>query len=236
MVIAIAVGSIYVFHSCRKSKILLEDILVMTVCITGFAITGAKVLYIFVTYDINTLVTLLKSGNLYFLIDGGLVFLGGLFFGIIGALVGAKISEHKLWEYENSVVPVLPLCHAIGRVGCLLAGCCYGVEYGGFCAVYYSDSLFGLSANRGYFPVQILEATLNVLLFLFLHKQSKKQHNKYELLYQYVFLYACIRFFTETLRGDTIRGIYLGASTSQWISIIIIIVYLFYRNIRKIIK
>lgn len=73
------------------------------------------------------------------------------------------------------------------------------------------------------FPVQLLEALLNFLLFLFLvwiDKWLKKPLSNFGI---YLVLYGAIRFFLEFLRGDLIRGIYI-LSFSQWISLLIVLI------------
>lgn len=219
MAVAVVVGVLYAVRRCRGTGILPEDILILAACSVGMGICGAKLLYLLTAYSLPELAEAFSKGDFHALGESGLVFLGGLVFAVPGAALGAKLSKHKLSEYENYVVPALPFCHAIGRIGCLLAGCCYGVEYEGFAAVHYRNSLFELSPEQGYFPVQALEAFLNLLLFLLLHFRSRKERRPFDLLLLYFTLYAVERFFLEFLRGDAVRGALFGVSTSQWISI-----------------
>ena len=68
----------------------------------------------------------------------------------------------------------------------------------------------------------------------------KKGKCKNKLVFVYMLLYSVVRFSVEFLRGDTIRGVYFGISTSQWISIVLFvlaIIKLFViksKNIKKI--
>jgi prolipoprotein diacylglyceryltransferase len=73
------------------------------------------------------------------------------------------------------------------------------------------------------FPVQLLEASLNLLLFAFLVILLKKGVMKGNLMWIYGSIYPVIRFFDEFLRGDAIRGFVFGLSTSQWISIFVFV-------------
>ena len=69
------------------------------------------------------------------------------------------------------------------------------------------------------FPTPLLEAVLNLILFFFLFLIREKKVLRGALIFVYLLSYAVIRFSIEFLRGDAVRGIWLGLSTSQWISI-----------------
>ena len=106
-----------------------------------------------------------------------------------------------------------------------MTGCCYGKEYS-------IPHHFGIiEIDR--IPVQLIEALAEFVLFIVL-LLIEKIKPKANLLQIYLMSYAVIRFLTEFLRGDDIRGHWLGLSTSQWISIFIIAYYcikMYKRNI-----
>lgn len=108
-------------------------------------------------------------------------------------------------------------------IGCLLAGCCYGIVYDGFGAIHYANAVSGLPYAQGYFPVQLLEAVLNLGVCVILLGKAKRQQKDFDLLFIYLEYYAVVRFFLEFLRGDTTRGIYAGLAISQWISLAILL-------------
>ena len=142
----------------------------------------------------------------------------------MGALLGIRIARADFSTVVRAVVPHIPLAHAVGRVGCVMAGCCHGFAYDGPLALYYPRSVLGLSPTQGYFPVQLLEALLNVLIFLLLRWQEKHAKRAIDLLFSYLGIYAVSRFFLEMLRGDRLRGVWHMLSTSQIISIALLIV------------
>ena len=113
-------------------------------------------------------------------------------------------------------VPAMPLFHAFGRIGCFLAGCCYGKKL--------STPIVIGTIEFARIPVQIIESMAEFILFIVLFILSKKNRD-IDLLRIYLVIYAVIRFADEFLRGDKIRGIYGGVSTAQWISLIILFVY-----------
>lgn len=228
--ICLLLGIVLVFLLCVKSAkkygYNCYDLLIVGGFALLFALPFGSLLYTLVTYSIQEILNYISQGN--FSVFGGLVFYGALIGGIIGSILGIRIAKLDLCISEKIIIPYIPIGHAIGRIGCLLAGCCYGMEYSGPFAIYYSNSITGLLPTQGYFPVQILEALLNICICLILLKARKKTTQKFELLALYSILYGCVRFLLEFLRGDSIRGIYHSISTSQWISLILFVLGILY--------
>ena len=189
---------------------------VMATAVMCAAILGAKLAYIVFSYPggFGGFITDIGNGDLSGL-RGGLVFYGGLILAIPVALAVFKLGHMDAGVYCDSAVPCIPLGHAFGRIGCTLGGCCYGIEYEGFGAIWSVEKGRGISL----FPVQPLEALLNLALFAALVAYTRKRRPGMRTLYVYLAAYGVIRFSLEFLRGDLIRGIYGSLSTSQWISI-----------------
>lgn len=149
---------------------------------------------------------------------GGMVFYGGMAGALLGMVLSARYFGLRAEDFFPIMLPVFPLVHAVGRVGCFAAGCCYGIpaEWG----VVYTESPF---APNGVplIPVQLFEAAVELGIALFLVWYVPRQPSMKQLLGSYFALYAPSRFLLEFLRGDGIRGMALGLSTSQWISMVI---------------
>ncbi len=154
------------------------------------------------------------------ILSNGLVFYGGLF----GALIAMKLYSDRYSiekrSYFDFFVPLIPLFHAFGRIGCFLTGCCHGVESARF-GIAFSHSL---SSENGipYFPVQLLGSLGNLVLCVLLWRFESAHHKEGKSLRLYLGLYAVGRFLLEFLRGDTVRGVFAGLSTSQWISLAVL--------------
>ena len=160
-------------------------------------------------------------------IFGGSVFYGGLLGGMAAGMIYGKIKKLDMLEYSDICTPMIPLFHCFGRIGCFLGGCCYGIESDfGFTA--HGNELVPTLNDVQRFPVQLLEASLNLLLFVALAYMLKKNVCKGKLLAIYLLTYSVIRFFDEFLRGDGYRGYLFGLSTSQIISILIFVGTLIY--------
>lgn len=180
------------------------------------AVVGAKLLFLIVNLD------KLISGELPFLqaFQGGFVFYGGLIGGIIGLFLYVKIYKLNAVKFFEIYATVVPLGHSVGRVGCFLGGCCYGIEYDGFLSCTYDVNIGNTPLGVPLFPVQLVEAALLLcLFFVLLTLYIKKRHLGIQVL-AYGFVYCLLRFGLEFLRGDKERGALLGMSTSQFISLV----------------
>lgn len=217
MAAGLIVASVVGFSRARKLGMDTDALFIVAACSMALALIGAKVLYIIVTYDIALVLQDFLRGDLDKLMETGLVFYGGLIGGIAGAFWGIKLAgaPNTLPQYADVIIPVIPLGHAFGRIGCFFGGCCYGAPYNGLFAVSFPK----VGVLEPVFPVQLLEAGLNCIIFIVLLCYRRRVKNTFGLLSLYLMLYSITRFFLEFLRGDEIRGITKGLSTSQWISL-----------------
>lgn len=223
MVAAVFLVALLTIRDTSKIGIPFEDVLIVGALAVGVGIICGGGLYILVTYSWQQIVSMIQQGDFRFL-NSGIVFYGGLLGGIGGALVGCRLGKRKLAQLVPWIIPYIPWGHAIGRIGCVMAGCCYGVAYDGPLALHYPSAVSRLSPEQGYFPTQLLEAVLNLGLGMLLLYARKKGRQAFDLLFLYLGGYGIIRFCLEFLRGDSVRGVYGWFSTSQWISILLIAV------------
>ena len=176
-------------------------------------------------YDFRELLTALRH------IFGGTVFFGGLIGGLVGGFISAHMMKLPLGEYADMLTPAIPLFHVFGRIGCFLAGCCFGVESNiGFI---FQHSLISVANDVRRMPIQLVESALNLLLFFLLAYLLKKKKLQGRLLPLYIILYSVMRFILEFWRGDGARGFVLGMSTSQFISLILVIGCVLFLAIQK---
>ena len=195
--------------------------LLLSYCMLG-AFVGAKVLYLFVSFPKIEWNRIGEFQYLIYFFNSGFVFYGGVIGAGLGAILAAKLHSIPVYEYTNLYIPILPFAHALGRVGCHLASCCYGVPYDGIGhIIYHAPAVAPVGVSL--FPVQLVEAGLNIILGLFLlHYVLKKRNNLALLLYGGA--YGILRFILEYWRYDiSERGSYYFFSVSQWISIGIVL-------------
>lgn len=221
------------FLFCRRiSRLGLDDneaIIFLLICSAGILLGGhllyaiTNVSYLSLLKDAKSFSDVLSVLQMVF---GGSVFYGGLLGAISAGLITAKVRKLDVVIYSDNLSPIIPLFHSIARVGCFLGGCCYGIESSfGFTA--HGNTLVPQVNDISRFPVQLLEALLNLILAFVMWRlviySQKSGKLRGKLLYIYLMSYAVIRFFDEFLRGDEIRGFIFGLSTSQAISILIFI-------------
>lgn len=183
------------------------------------AYMGAKFLYLWVSRSYIQWDRFFELDYFRMLMAGGYVFYGGLAGGLAGLWLAGKIHRIRIKDYLCACIPILPLAHGFGRVGCGLAGCCYGIPYKGPLAVCYGEAA-GAPLNISLFPVQYLEAGINFILAFILFMLVKTSGIKVKNVFVYLILYSSLRFILEFFRYDSAeRGVWLGISTSQWISV-----------------
>ncbi len=222
--LGIGLAILLTIFNARRTKIDLNDIILVGASILIGGFVGAKLLYFIVEMDsiINMFqVAGINKDTVMNIIQGGFVFYGGFIGGLAALLICAhslKISPRFLMAL---VAPALPLAHAFGRVGCFMAGCCYGIPSEKF-GIAFTQSI-GAPNGIKLFPVQLLEAGLLLILAIIMQLYYRKAKHNHCVIYVYMLIYPVIRIITERFRyDDAERGIYLGLSTSTWISLAIL--------------
>lgn len=168
---------------------------------------------------------------------GGSVFYGGLLGGIAAGLITIRVMKLDKVIYADCIAAVIPLFHFFARIGCFFAGCCYGIPSKFGFITTTNNFIPGLNGVRR-FPVQLLEAAFNLIIFIILFMLLQRAQNKIrgKLLFIYLLLYSAVRFGDEFLRGDAYRGYFFGLSVSQIISIVLFavsVIFLTLDNTRK---
>jgi phosphatidylglycerol:prolipoprotein diacylglycerol transferase len=182
------------------------------------ALIGARGLYIIINFDgyKNNLLDIFKLWN------GGLVFFGGFISAVIATAVFFRVKKMNVWLMADIISPGIALGHAVGRVGCLFAGCCYGKTCQLPFAISFHDPQSLAPLNIDLHPTQIYMIVSNlVLFFILLWLGRNKQFNGIIFL-TYIVLYSLFRFIIEFFRGDD-RGYFIFEyiSLSQGIGLLV---------------
>ncbi len=159
---------------------------------------------------------------------------GGIFYGglIAALLVAAWYIRHKRlpgWQAADAYAPAVALGHAIGRLGCFAAGCCWGVETHLPWAVTFtnptSHELFGTPLGRPLHPTQLYEALAEAVIFVVLYRRYLRPHAPGAILGLYLVLYSTTRFFIEFVRAHDELNPPLGPfHIEQWIALVLVAV------------
>lgn len=185
------------------------------------ALVGAKLMLLAVDFryfwsNPGELVTLVQSGG---------VFYGGLILAVSVALWYQRRHQMPVWATCDVFAPGIAFGHAVGRLGCLMAGCCYGrpttVPWGITFSDPFAASNVGTPLGVALHPTQLYEAGAELaILILLLATERRWRPFAGRTFWAYMLLYAISRFVIEFYRGDE-RGVVFGMmSTSQFISVV----------------
>ncbi len=182
------------------------------------ALIGARALYVIISFDAykNNLLDIFKIWN------GGLVFFGGFIFSVIITAAYLKYRELNIWLTADVLAPGVAIGHAVGRIGCLFAGCCYGETCDLPFAIKFTDPQSLAPLNVDLHPTQVYMVLSNLVLFFILLWLNKKKRFNGMIFLSYIMLYSLFRFVIEFFRGD-FRGdfIYEFISLSQGIGLLV---------------
>lgn len=183
------------------------------------ALLGAKLLLLIVDFDVfrrnpAELWTLLRSGG---------VFYGGLVVATVVGIWYARRHRLPMWQTADVVAPGIALGHVVGRMGCVLAGCCYGkptsLPWGITFDNIFAATNVGTPLHVALHPTQLYDAGVNFLILLVLLATERRGRTfPGRTFWVYILLYAVSRFAVEFFRGDP-RGMLGGFATSQVIAL-----------------
>ena len=175
---------------------------------------GAKLLYVIVEWK-----TFIKDPMSVLGAEGFVVY-GGIIMGVLAAILYCRIKGYIFLEYFDLLCASIAIAQGFGRIGCFLAGCCYGRE---------TDSALGVVFPAGslapagvkVLPTQLFSSAGDFGIMFALLWHYKRRKHVGDTGYVYMLLYGVGRFMLEFLRNDNRGGV--GAlSTSQFISIFIV--------------
>src|SRR6187200_1654039 len=187
------------------------------------ALVGAKLLLLIVEFKQFTsspreLLGLARSGG---------VFYGGLIAAVTVALIYLRKHRLPLWTTTDVFAPGIALGHIVGRMGCLLAGCCFGRPTSVPWAITFTNPM--AAANVGtplgipLHPTQLYEAGAEFLILVFLLLWERRGLGfPGRTFWSYLLLYGVSRFVIEFYRGDSRGMVFDMLSTSQFVSIILV--------------
>lgn len=186
------------------------------------ALVGAKLLLLVVDFEHFRN----NPTDIFSLVRSAGVFYGGLILAVGVAFWYLRRHRMPVWTTCDVFAPGIALGHVIGRIGCFMAGCCYGSHCDRPWAVTFTDPL--AAANVGtplgvpLHPTQLYEALAELVILVgLLAFERKGRAFPGRTFWVYMLLYAVSRFLIEFYRGDA-RGVVLGIlSTSQFISLIL---------------
>ena len=217
LMIAIGLLAAIFLADYRAKKKGLDDDAVWTIAIlvASIGFIGAKLLFVIVEFDMFLEDPMAVLGSQGFVVYGGI---------IVGALTGyiyTKVKKIDFLTYLDLVIPSVSVAQGFGRIGCFLAGCCYGRETTTALGVVFPEGSLA-PAGISLLPTQIYSSVGNFIIAGILIWYSTKTKVKGNVGAMYMLLYGIGRFAVEILRNDS-RGSVGQLSTSQFISIFIVL-------------
>jgi phosphatidylglycerol:prolipoprotein diacylglycerol transferase len=186
------------------------------------ALVGAKVMLVLT--DFNYFRT--NPAEILSLVRAGGVFYGGLIVSFLTGLWLVRRYKLPMWSTADMYAPGIALGHIVGRLGCLMAGCCYGKPTDVPWAITFTDPVaaanVGTPLGMPLHPTQLYDAGAELLiLIVLLATERKGRPFAGRTFWLYILLYAVSRYIVEIYRGDP-RGSVMGFSTSQFVSLCIL--------------
>lgn len=243
-IVALLVGE----YRAKKKGLNQESVIDMAIIAILCGFLGAKLLYVIVNFQ----EFIEAPGSV--LGRAGFVVYGGIIAGVLCCLLYCHVKKLSFLQYFDLIIPEVAIAQGFGRIGCFLAGCCYGRQ---------TDSVFGVIFPEGslapagvkLIPTQLISAAGDILFAVILivisdvvfksvvygsseaaaSRSKKFGHVAGDIGCLYLWMYGVGRFLIEFLRDDY-RGSVGALSTSQFISLFIVLggIVLFVFNRRNI--
>lgn len=178
------------------------------------AIVGARILYVllkpehFLTHPLQIIMFW----------KGGLVFIGGAVAAVATGAFYLRRKGQPFWSWADAFAPGIALGQGVGRIGCLMAGCCYGKETQLPWAITFTNPLSLAPLHIPLHPTQIYHSLAGFFTFILLLVSKRWLKGSGQLFGLFLTAYGALRFVIEFYRGD-FRG-HLGVfSTTQWMAL-----------------
>jgi len=151
---------------------------------------------------------------------GGFVFYGGSIGALITTLVFCRLKKISFLRMADFLTPIFSLGYAIGRLGCLAAGCCFGRECQMPWAIHFPEGVEA-PAHVPLHPTQLYASFLELLVFAVVYTLDRRKKFPIGSVFAvWLVLHGISRFIVEQYRAD-FRGFSLaGLSISSFISLI----------------
>jgi len=191
------------------------------------AIVGAKLFYFITRWDYYS-ADWDRLFSLSALQTGG-VFYGGLLAALATAYFYTKANGLPWLITADVFAPALAAGHAVGRLGCFAAGCCWGKPTDAPWGVMFTDplarDLVGTPLGVHLHPTQLYESFGTALIALFLYRRFGRAHTAGTILGWYLLLYSSFRFCVEFYRDHAARPWLFGdtLSATQMVAIVLAI-------------
>ncbi len=194
-------------------------------------IVGARALYVMTYWERDFQNQ--PWSEIFMVHHGGLVFHGGFLVATAAGFVWCSVKKVPGWTMADILAPGLALGHALGRIGCLLNGCCFGRRCEFPWAWHYpkAHETLGMPVH----PTQLYEAGLCLALAGALAWGFGRRRFEGQIFAVYLLAYGVLRSVVELYRGDyPASALTLGFLTpAHWVSVGILIMGVILYGLRR---
>lgn len=204
----------------RRSNLNSDEVVNLGIYSALAGLVGAKLaLFLFdLSYYLNNPKEVFSFATL----RAGGVFQGGLVLAVATAIWYMKRHRLPMLPTMDVFAPGIALGHAVGRLGCFTAGCCWGTETHVPWAVTFTDphtyQISGTPLGIPLHPAQLYEAFAEAIIFAVTLWRVRKQHHEGQIIGLYLVLYSIARFIIEFFRYHE-QGLFAGLSLTQWLAV-----------------
>lgn len=209
--IGIIVGVLAGYRAARRQGVKADDFIDLAIWTVAGGIIGARLWYAALAWEQERYWE--EPIRILFSWEGGLVFQGAIFGGLLGMLV--FVARHRLPFLLLADIGAvgMPLGHSIGRVACFFNGCCYGEA---------TDLPWGVVfpfLDHAVHPTMLYESLANLGIFALIWKLDRRKPFLGFSFSLYLILYSSVRFLNEFLRGD-LTQYFFGLRQAQVVSLL----------------
>jgi len=147
--------------------------------------------------------------------EGGFVFYGGFILSGLSALLYCNYKKQDFFKWADFFAPFLAIGYIYGRIGCFLAGCCYGLR---------CDLPWAIDQRH---PTQLYSALSEFILLMLLVSEKRQMRPNGILFSTWLFGHALGRLFIEPFRADFRGARIFDLSISQFVSLILLAISAF---------
>jgi phosphatidylglycerol:prolipoprotein diacylglycerol transferase len=183
-------------------------------------IIGSRVVYVFMNFSYYRY----QPVEIFKIWQGGLVFSGAIIGVVLAAVWYAKHHKLPLWKLCDIWAPAAVIGQSIGRIGCFMAGCCYGKPTNLKWGVVFTHPKSLAPLNVPLHPTQIYSSISSLIIFLILLLLYSKKKFEGQVFLWFLILHSTVRLFLERFRGDD-RGMVFCSTmtTTQFVAILILV-------------
>ena len=215
------VGLLITIRLAKAEDISSQQVMDMGFVIIVSAIIGSRAMYVLMNAPYYTRAPL----DMLKIWEGGLVFSGGIIGVVLTMLWYIKRHGLSLGKIADLWAPAMAFGQCFGRIGCFMAGCCYGKPTDVAWGVTFTHPRCLAPLHESLHPVQLYSSISNLIIFLVVLVLYKKRTYEGQVFLWLLIMHSTARLAMERFRGDD-RGLFLGSNMTltQFVSILILVV------------